>query len=107
MIIAFVWLGMTMVSGISKKHLFAMIAIGVLIFTILWNFGFKEYQKDRIRSFIHPLSDIRGTGYNAYQSTIAVGSGEIWGKGVGYGTQSRLKFLPEYQTDFILSLIHI
>ncbi|MEI8328230.1 MAG: rod shape-determining protein RodA [Candidatus Taylorbacteria bacterium] len=103
MIIAFVWLGMTMVSGISKKHLFAMIAIGVLIFTILWNFGFKEYQKDRIRSFIHPLSDIRGTGYNAYQSTIAVGSGEIWGKGVGYGTQSRLKFLPEYQTDFIFA----
>jgi rod shape determining protein RodA len=52
---------------------------------------------------VHPLADIRGTGYNAYQSTIAVGSGQILGKGVGYGTQSRLRFLPEYQTDFIFS----
>jgi len=56
-------------------------------------------------NFIHPLSDIRGTGYNAYQSTIAVGSGKLLGKGVGHGTQSRLAFLPEYQTDFIFAAI--
>jgi rod shape determining protein RodA len=49
------------------------------------------------------LSDIRGTGYSAYQSTIAVGSGQLFGKGVGYGTQSKLSFLPEYQTDFIFA----
>ena len=103
MIIALIWLGMTMVSGISKKHLFSMIAIALLVFTILWNFGFKEYQKDRVRNFVNPLADIHGAGYNAYQSTIAVGSGGLWGKGVGYGTQSRLKFLPEYQTDFIFA----
>ncbi|MEI6305039.1 MAG: rod shape-determining protein RodA [Candidatus Taylorbacteria bacterium] len=103
MIIALIWLGMTMVSGISKKHLFSMIAIAALVFTILWNFGFKEYQKDRVRNFVNPLADIHGAGYNAYQSTIAVGSGGIWGKGLGYGTQSRLKFLPEYQTDFIFA----
>ncbi len=54
-------------------------------------------------NFIHPLADIHGSGYNAFQSTIAVGSGQILGKGVGYGTQSRLKFLPEYQTDFIFA----
>ena len=70
---------------------------------MLWNFGFKQYQKDRILNFVHPLSDVRGTGYNIYQSTIAVGSGEVLGKGIGYGTQSRLKFLPEYQTDFIFA----
>ena len=52
---------------------------------------------------MYPLTDIRGAGYNAYQSTIAVGSGQILGKGIGYGTQSRLKFLPEYQTDFIFA----
>lgn len=103
MIIALIWLGMVMVSGISKKHLLAMIVIGLVTFVLLWNFGFKEYQKNRIRNFINPLSDIRGAGYNAYQSTIAVGSGQLWGKGVGYGTQSRLKFLPEYQTDFIFA----
>ncbi len=103
MIIALVWLGMTMVSGISKKHLFAMIAIAVLVFAALWNFGFRDYQKARISNFIDPFADIHGAGYNAYQSTIAVGSGGLWGKGVGYGTQSRLKFLPEYQTDFIFA----
>jgi rod shape determining protein RodA len=103
MIIFLVWLGMVMVSGISKKHLLAMIGIGALAFVMLWNFGFQEYQKNRIRNFVNPLSDIHGAGYNAYQSTVAVGSGQFWGKGVGYGTQSRLKFLPEYQTDFIFA----
>lgn len=102
-IIAFVWLGMTLVSGLSKKHLFALIALGAVAFALLWNFGFQEYQKKRVMTFIHPLTDIRGAGYNAYQSTIAVGSGEIFGKGIGYGTQSKLKFLPEYQTDFIFA----
>ncbi|MBU6427042.1 rod shape-determining protein RodA [Patescibacteria group bacterium] len=103
MIIFLIWLGIVMVSGISKKHLFGMMAVAILAFILLWNFGFKGYQKDRIRNFIHPLADIQGAGYNAYQSMIAVGSGELWGKGVGYGTQSRLKFLPEYQTDFIFA----
>ena len=102
-IIALIWLGMIVVSGVSKKHLLAMILVAIDSFALLWTFGFKEYQKDRIRSFIDPLADIHGAGYNAYQSTIAVGSGGFWGKGVGYGTQSRLKFLPEYQTDFIFA----
>lgn len=102
-IIACVWLGMVLVSGISKKHLLILGTCGVIVFALLWNFGFKDYQKNRILTFIHPLSDIRGVGYNAYQSTIAVGSGEIIGKGIGYGTQSKLKFLPEYQTDFIFA----
>ena len=102
-IIFCLWLGMVMVSGISKKHLFAMIGVGALAFIMLWSFGFKEYQKDRIRNFINPLGDIHGAGYNAYQSTVAVGSGGLFGKGLGYGTQSRLKFLPEYQTDFIFA----
>ncbi len=102
-IIFFIWLGMIFVSGLSKKHLLGMILLGIMMFIGLWNFGFKEYQKNRILNFINPMADIHGTGYNAYQSTIAVGSGQIWGKGVGYGTQSRLKFLPEYQTDFIFA----
>jgi rod shape determining protein RodA len=102
-ILACVWLGMVLVSGISKKHLFILFSCATLAFALLWNFGFKEYQKDRLLNFLHPLSDIRNTGYNAYQSTIAVGSGEILGKGIGYGTQSKLKFLPEYQTDFIFA----
>ncbi|MEA2715227.1 MAG: rod shape determining protein RodA [Candidatus Parcubacteria bacterium] len=102
-IVALIWLGMIMVSGVSKKHLLGMIGLAAVVFALLWNFGFKEYQKDRIRTFIDPFADIHGAGYNAYQSAIAIGSGGLFGKGVGYGTQSRLKFLPEYQTDFIFA----
>lgn len=98
-----IWFGMTVVSGISKKHLFLVLACGVVSFALLWLFAFAPYQKQRILTFLNPLTDIRGAGYNAYQSTIAVGSGELFGKGIGYGTQSRLKFLPEHQTDFIFA----
>ncbi len=100
-----IWFGMIMVSGISKKHLFILATLGLILFSVMWTFFLQDYQKNRIRTFIDPLSDIRGTGYNAYQSTIAVGSGQLLGKGVGYGTQSRLSFLPEYETDFIFAAI--
>jgi rod shape determining protein RodA len=103
LIIFLIWFGLILLSGISKKHLLAVFIIGSLAFAALWNFGLQDYQKARIVNFIHPLSDIRGTGYSAYQSTIAVGSGQVVGKGIGYGTQSKLSFLPEYQTDFIFA----
>lgn len=103
MIIFLIWFGMILVSGVSKKHLALVFLVGAIVFGGLWMEVFKPYQKARILTFIHPMSDIRGSGYNAYQSTIAVGSGQITGKGVGYGTQSHLRFLPEYQTDFIFS----
>ncbi len=102
-IIFSIWFGMVLVAGISWKHLAALLISGILICTALWNFGLQPYQKQRVLTFVHPLADIRGSGYNAYQSTIAVGSGEIFGKGIGYGTQSKLQFLPEYQTDFIFA----
>ncbi|QQR50424.1 rod shape-determining protein RodA [Candidatus Nomurabacteria bacterium] len=102
-IIFLIWFGMILVSGISKKHLLLVLGGGLIVFLGLWLFVFQQYQRDRIVNFIHPLADIHGSGYNAYQSTIAVGSGKIFGKGVGYGTQSRLQFLPEYQTDFIFA----
>jgi rod shape determining protein RodA len=102
-IVFLIWLGMVLVSGISKKHLLAVFGVGLIAFFVLWSFVFHDYQKQRIMNFINPLHDIRGSGYNAYQSTVAIGSGRVLGKGVGYGTQSRLQFLPEYQTDFIFS----
>jgi rod shape determining protein RodA len=98
-----IWFGMVLVSGISKKHLTAVFATGIAACLILWGFVFAEYQKARIVSFLNPLADIQGTGYNAYQATIAVGSGQFFGKGVGFGTQSKLQFLPEYETDFIFA----
>jgi len=102
-ILFLIWFGMVLVAGISFRHLAVVGMVGLIAFLGLWNFGFQEYQKDRIMTFLHPLADIRGTGYNAYQSTIAVGSGQLLGKGVGYGTQSKLQFLPEYETDFIFA----
>ena len=102
-IIFLIWLFVVLVSGISKKHLAVVFLTGLISFGGLWFFVFKDYQKTRIVSFIHPLTDLTGAGYNAYQSTIAVGSGQIIGKGVGLGSQSKLKFLPEYETDFIFA----
>ncbi len=103
LVILLIWLGMILVSGVSKKHLFIVFALGMLAFGVLWGFVLQDYQKQRVINFIHPLADIRGAGYSAYQSTIAVGSGQMLGKGVGYGTQSKLQFLPEYHTDFIFA----
>lgn len=103
MVLFAIWLGLVFVSGISVKHLLFVFLVGIIIFSIAWKLVFKPYQKARIINFINPLQDIRGTGYNAYQSTIAVGSGGVFGKGIGYGTQSRLNFLPEYKTDFIFA----
>ncbi len=103
MIILFIWLGMVLVSGISKLHLFLVFASGVLVFASLWFFAFAPYQKARVYNFINPLADIHKTGYNVFQSTIAVGSGQFAGKGLGFGTQSRLKFLPVPQSDFVFA----
>ncbi|MCW9054874.1 MAG: rod shape-determining protein RodA [Candidatus Pacebacteria bacterium] len=102
-IIAMLWFGFVLVSGISKRHLLLVLLLGAVGLFGMWSYVFEDYQKQRILTFLHPLADIQGTGYNAYQSTIAVGSGQILGKGVGYGTQSKLQFLPEYETDFIFA----
>ncbi len=103
MVLLSIWFGLVFISGISKKHLFVVFGISAIIFLLAWGFMFKPYQKARIMNFVNPLADIRGSGYNAYQSTIAVGSGGTFGKGIGYGTQSRLEYLPEYRTDFIFA----
>ena len=94
---------MVLVSGISKRHLIAVFFLGFAAVGTMWLFVFEDYQRDRIISFLHPRTDIQGAGYNAYQSQVAIGSGQLTGKGVGYGTQSKLQFLPEYETDFIFA----
>lgn len=98
-----VWFGMVLVSGISKKHLAIVFVLGALAATGLWFFGLHDYQRTRIVAFLNPAADIRGAGYNAYQAVVAAGSGQVFGKGIGYGTQSKLRFLPEYETDFIFA----
>lgn len=101
--IASIWLGMVLIAGISWKHLAFLCITAVVFASSMWIFALQDYQKARIVNFIHPLADIQDSGYNAYQSTVAVGSGQLTGKGIGSGTQSKLQFLPEFQTDFIFA----
>ncbi len=98
-----IWFGMILVSGIPKKHLAIVIIVGIVAAAGLWFGGLHAYQRARIMAFVNPAADIHGAGYNAYQAVVATGSGQTWGKGIGYGTQSKLRFLPEYDTDFIFA----
>ncbi|KKP98234.1 MAG: Rod shape-determining protein RodA [Parcubacteria group bacterium GW2011_GWD2_38_12] len=100
-----IWVGMMMISGINKKYLATLFFIGAIFFSVAWFGIFKDYQKDRIFSFLNPLEDPYGAGYNIIQSRIAIGSGGLLGMGLGRGTQTRLGFLPEAHTDFIFAAI--
>jgi rod shape determining protein RodA len=85
-----------------SPRLLAMIFAGALVLApIAYFFVLKDYQRQRIITFINPQSDPRGAGYNSIQSMIAVGSGQFLGKGYKQGSQSQLNFLPEHHTDFI------
>jgi rod shape determining protein RodA len=77
----------------------------VLIFPLIWIYFLQDYQQDRILTFLDPSKDPLGAGYHIMQSKIALGSGGFWGRGFMKGSQSQLNFLPEKQTDFILTLI--
>jgi len=104
LVLAAIWGGMILASGLRAKHLFVLFALGAALVAGSW-FMLADYQKDRIETFIHPERDPRGSGYNVLQSIVAVGSGGLSGKGVGHGSQSQLNFLPEKHTDFIFAVI--
>lgn len=90
---------------IRRAILVALASALVVGATGAWFFGLRDYQKHRIYTFLDPNQDPRGKGYNSIQSKIAVGSGQIFGKGFRKGTQSQLEFLPERHTDFIYSVL--
>ncbi len=100
----FCWLGLLLVSQISIFKIFTVIIGGISSIPIIW-LNLQQYQKERIFSFISPQQDPQGIGFHVIQSTIAVGSGQFFGRGLGRGTQSRLQFLPEFRTDFIFAFI--
>lgn len=89
-------------SGVGIRKFLVVFAALCASMPILWAF-LREYQKKRILVFLNPELDPLGSGYNIVQSKISIGSGGIFGKGIGYGTQSQLEFLPEHQTDFIFA----
>jgi len=100
-----IWFGLVMLTGTKKRYIFALMGIILIAVVIGWMFFFKAYQKERLLTFIDPGRDPLGSGYNVTQSIIAVGSGQLLGRGLGFGSQSQLHFLPEAQTDFIFSVI--
>lgn len=97
-----IWLGITIAAGLKPTYLFLLASASLTLLVPLWSV-LKDYQRQRIISFLNPALDPLGGGYHILQSMIAVGSGQIWGRGFGRGTQSHLKFLPEYYTDFIFA----
>jgi rod shape determining protein RodA len=86
------------------KSMMIVIVLAVVTIPVCYKFVLRDYQRDRVKTFLDPGRDPRGSGYNALQCKIAVGSGKIFGKGFLKGTQSQLNFIPEQHTDFIFSV---
>ncbi|HBB36901.1 MAG: hypothetical protein UX02_C0003G0105 [Candidatus Moranbacteria bacterium GW2011_GWC1_45_18] len=104
-VIFFLWISILVMSGVNRKHLLVLFSILLIVALLGWNFFLKGYQKERVTTLFSASSDPLGAGYNVLQSTVAVGSGGILGKGLGHGSQSQLNFLPEKHTDFIFAVV--
>ena len=100
-----VWFGLMVVTGTRKRYILGILVLALCAFLVGWFFLFEDYQKERFLTFISPARDPLRSGYNVSQSLIAIGSGGFFGRGLGFGSQSQLHFLPEAQTDFIFSVI--
>ncbi len=96
------WIGILLISGIKLRHFLILLLCGILIFMFSWSFLMRDYQKERITTFLFP-SDPLGAGWTQEQTKIAIGSGRLFGQGVFQGSQTQYGFLPEPQTDFIFS----
>jgi len=96
-------LAVLFLAGISWKIIMGVIAAGAALAPVLWSF-MKDYQKQRVLTFLSPEEDPLGSGYHIIQSKIAIGSGGLYGKGWTHGSQARLEFLPESSTDFIFAV---
>jgi len=94
-----------LLAGIRWKLVFSIVGAGILSSPALWIFYMSDYQKQRIKTLLNPQSDPLGAGWNIIQSQTAIGSGGVYGKGWLNGVQSRLDFLPEGQTDFIVAVL--
>lgn len=105
LMILVIWFGIFFLVDKNKKHLIGLLIILILISLGAWFFFLKDYQKDRILTYLDPQSDPLGRGYQINQSIVAVGSGQIFGRGFGLGPQSQLRFLPAGETDFIFAVL--
>ena len=102
-----IWITMLFVMGTDIKNILLFGLAGMLLVFLAWEVPgvMKTYQKNRVITFIDPAADPRGSGYHVTQSRIAIGSGQILGKGFLHGTQRELSFIPEQHTDFIFTVV--
>lgn len=105
MMLMFIGSTMLFFVRIKRSILVVLFVCGLVALPVAWKYGLKDYQKNRVITFISPDLDPQGKGYNSIQSKIAVGSGKFLGKGFRMGTQSQLEFLPERHTDFIYAVL--
>lgn len=105
MVLFFIWLVAFLLIVKNKWHAIFIAGFIAATLAVVWFGVLQPYQKNRIYSFLDPSLDPQGRGYNVRQSVIAVGAGKFLGRGLGFGSQSQLKFIPESQTDFIFSVI--
>jgi rod shape determining protein RodA len=96
--------GMLFMSGASLRWLGVLVGGALASFPFIWTYILRDYQKQRIVSFLDPASDMQGAGYQLFQSQIAVGSGGWFGKGLTNGTQNQLNFLPVQESDFVAAI---
>ncbi len=105
MVLLGTWLLLTLFAGWPRRAWFILPTLALIGAVGLWFFGLKDYQRERLLTFVNQEQDLRGSGYNAAQARIAIGSGGWFGKGISEGTQARLRFLPEASTDFLFAVI--
>ena len=104
-IMSAIFLGMLLIVKMKRSYL---LGIGLILLVVIvgsWLFVLQDYQKERVATFLDPGRDPYGSGYNIKQSIIAVGSGNLFGRGLSLGPQSRLDLLPVQETDFIFAVI--
>lgn len=100
-----IFISMSMFAQVKRKTLISCAVIGLVAAAAVYSFGLKEYQRNRIFTFMNPEADVRGSGYHLMQSKIAVGSGKLIGKGYLKGNINKLRYLPEKHTDFIFPVL--
>ncbi len=100
-----IWFFILVIIDRKIKHFLWIFIFGLVIFLSMWGFFLKNYQKERVLTYLNPQGDPFGKGYQIKQSIIAIGSGQLLGRGLGLGPQSQLRFLPQTRTDFIFSVI--
>lgn len=99
------WMVVIFFAGIKMRHVAVLSAVMAIMIAVSWAFLLQPYQRARVEVFLNPESDPLASGYNITQARIAIGSGQLFGRGLGFGSQSQLKFLPESQTDFVFAVI--